>query len=556
MCCWYSRQQPGWRWRGGYHPAGKYSNESDVVTPCPIALDFTGVPTKDYTPRSHCCTVKRAEWMALQVIIVAKQRDNGHVVTHDLVDAVMSRDADTEQGKASKETVRRIIRKRADSEGVRVIFTPEERYWAIREQLHQMSRDKLDALVDSITEGGDDDPRGWDIVLINALSVARSNRQSPSRLWSCKPVSIRLWQEPISPADAAPAAAEEGPATPGDSTCPTEARFGAYAAYEAAVHAALSLTPQSLNDLSFALNRLVGTHPDEAVDGPLVDAVSAVCDAWVALEDANDLASRISARRAAREAVTQTRTAILAFHPHAARMHGMDMPAIAVDIRAAACGYNGATSTPEELSVMESGTPTVRVHCRSDSGSGWTVTATITAGIDSPAGYYPAHPPIVVQFRRRDGRQDPAINARHVLGPRLRVDVPVNYTTPLPLPPVDLVWGPDEREEWHVIRHDGQHVAIADVQDIGDGVWIHSISVHPGYRGRGYGSSILASVIARHGADIIALSCRAFVTDFPGVGDAVSLSNEDLTAWYERHGFRPDPDDTGGEHRMIRRPAE
>ncbi|MFD9190325.1 hypothetical protein ACFWCA_19105 [Streptomyces phaeochromogenes] len=137
----------------------------------------------------------RAEAMALQVLISARL-DNGHVVTHDLVDAVMSRDADTEQGKANKQTVRRIIRARAASENVRVIFTDVERYWAIREQLHHMDGDEVHALHDSISDGGDADPRGDDRALIDAISVRLSNRISPRRLDGCNPVSVRLWREP------------------------------------------------------------------------------------------------------------------------------------------------------------------------------------------------------------------------------------------------------------------------------------------------------------------------------------------------------------------------
>lgn len=369
---------------------------------------------------------ERAEWMALQVFIAATQH-NGRVVTHDLVDAVMSRDADKECGKANVATVRRIIRAKAGSERVRVIFTPDERYWAIREQLHHMSADEVHALRDDIADGGDDDPRAWDKELIDAISVRLSNRLSPRRLHNAEPVSIRLWREPRRPVDAAPApVAEELPALD-DLTCPTEARFSAYSAYETADHAARSLSPGDMDDLSYALTRLIAAHPDQALDATLVDAVNAVCDAWTALEDATDRASRATAHRAAEEAVTRARTAILAVHPHADRMRGTDMPATADDIRAAARGYNAVSASPEELSALETGTPTIRVHCRSDSGSGWTVTALITAGVDTHLGRCPAHPPVVVHFRKRDGRQDAATSARKVLGARFRVDVPVEY---------------------------------------------------------------------------------------------------------------------------------
>ncbi|MFB8023576.1 hypothetical protein ACFC36_33940 [Streptomyces rubiginosohelvolus] len=136
-----------------------------------------------------------ARHMAQQVLIFARLH-NDKVVTIDEVEAVMSRDADTEQGKANPTTVRRIIRERAEIEGVRVIFTREERYWAIREQLYDMTPDQVAALADSIAEGGDDDPRGWDKELVDAISAHRGNRPVPARLYGCTPVSIRLWKDP------------------------------------------------------------------------------------------------------------------------------------------------------------------------------------------------------------------------------------------------------------------------------------------------------------------------------------------------------------------------
>ncbi|MFD8118690.1 hypothetical protein [Streptomyces microflavus] len=137
----------------------------------------------------------RAEHMAQQVLISARLH-NHHVVTADLVDAVMSRDRDTEQGKANLLTVRRIIRTRAQLESVRVIFTPQERYWAIREQLHHMSHAEVTELAESIAAGGDDEPRGWDKELVGAISARLGPRSAPARLRGCKPVSVALWTEP------------------------------------------------------------------------------------------------------------------------------------------------------------------------------------------------------------------------------------------------------------------------------------------------------------------------------------------------------------------------
>lgn len=140
---------------------------------------------------------ERADRMAVRVIAAARE-ENGGVVTRALVDAVMSRPAQPgESGGVNAETVRRLVRRRAAGEGgVRVILTDEERYWAIREQLHHMSADQVHGLRDSIADGGEADPRGHDQVLVDAISVRLSNRMPPRRLDGVEPVSVRLWQEP------------------------------------------------------------------------------------------------------------------------------------------------------------------------------------------------------------------------------------------------------------------------------------------------------------------------------------------------------------------------
>ncbi|MFE0063312.1 hypothetical protein [Streptomyces sp. NPDC059003] len=140
---------------------------------------------------------ERAEWMALQILITAKE--NASVITSDLLDAVMNRNADNEGGQATKQTVRRLIRKHATAARIRVILTDEERYWAIREQLHHMTTDEVHALRDSIADGGDSDPRAWDRILTDAISVRLSNQMPARRLDGVEPVSIRLWSEPPLP---------------------------------------------------------------------------------------------------------------------------------------------------------------------------------------------------------------------------------------------------------------------------------------------------------------------------------------------------------------------
>ncbi|CAL9326734.1 hypothetical protein [Streptomyces sp. SudanB91_2054] len=435
---------------------------------------------------------QRAEAMAFQIFIAAHLH-NGRVITHDLVDAVMSRDTGTEQGAANKEQVRRVIRKRAELERVRVIFTEDERYWAIREQLHHMTDAEVHALCDSIAEGGDDDPRGWDRALINAISVRLSNRVPPRRLDGVTPVSIRLWRTPrpqSSPVATPPAddrkhvrivdggtphviptrdaldemnyammggarhvremsharswarivykdrergTVELRPATPEDlapAPAPVAGRDAAPLLTALAAHEACGFgrTPRDLDDLARHLITLGKVAPAEHRPA-VAEAHAAVESAGEALRKAHGLTARNAAHDAARASVEHARAAILAVAPHAHRMHGTDMPSTAEEIRAAVLAYNAAEGTPEELSAAATGTPVIRVHCRSDSGTGWTASAVITAGMETAVGHIPAHPPIVVEFRKRDGRLDAAENARRILGPRFRVAVPVDFVS-------------------------------------------------------------------------------------------------------------------------------
>ncbi|MFD7501565.1 hypothetical protein [Streptomyces sp. NPDC059850] len=391
---------------------------------------------------------KRADWMALQIFIAA--RANHDVITHDLVDAVMTRDADKEQGKANKEMVRRIIRKRAASEHVRVIFTEDERYWAIREQLHGMTDAEVRALCESIADGGDDDPRGWDKTLINAIWVRLSNRPTPARLYGCSPVSIRLWREPRhempTPDDVndapqrqhvrivnggtvelRPATGDDLPAADAASTPAVAAPlFAALAAHEAAQDVLFTPAPNRIDNLAQSLRALGPAAPGEH-HLEIVETLEDIEDAWEALRTASSATTRTTAFGMVRSAATRAKAAILAIAPHADHLRGTDMPATAEEIREAALAYNAADGTPEELSAIATGMVSVRVHCRSHSGTGWNVTARITAGVDSPAGHIPAHPPIVLKFRKRDGRHDAAENTRRMFGRRFRISVPIDY---------------------------------------------------------------------------------------------------------------------------------
>ncbi|SEE83025.1 hypothetical protein SAMN05216483_6691 [Streptomyces sp. 2131.1] len=201
--------------------------------------------------------------------------------------------------------------------------------------------------------------------------------------------------------------------------------FAAHAAREAAEEAT-DLTPRALSTLAHHLETLPLAAPP-ALHERLHAARDTAEGAWEALRFAHSLAAKTAARSAAKDAIVRARAAILAVQPHARRMHGTDMPHTADSIRAAALAYMHLGATPDETNALKNGAAEVRIDCRPDTGNGWTVTARITAGIRDVRWFLPAHPPIVVKFRRVDGRQSPADNARKVIGSMLRVDVPVTY---------------------------------------------------------------------------------------------------------------------------------
>ncbi|MEV0778897.1 hypothetical protein [Streptomyces sp. NPDC050428] len=202
--------------------------------------------------------------------------------------------------------------------------------------------------------------------------------------------------------------------------------FAAIAAYEAAADSALSRSPQDLLRLDSHLLALRSAVP-AGLHLALAHAHAGVRVAREALGDARGLKARNAAYSQGRAAIQEACDVILAVAPHAYRMHGTDMPGTPETIRAAARAYNAVGSAPEELSGIETGVPTVHVDCRSDSRTGWNVTARITAGVNMPLGYLPAHPPIVITFRRRDGRKNAADNARREIGGRFNVAVPIEY---------------------------------------------------------------------------------------------------------------------------------
>lgn len=112
---------------------------------------------------------EKAEKAALQVIVWARKNDQP--ITRDMVDRILSRDADTSWGDANVRTVRQMARKLATLSTDVVALTDREEYWLHRARFARMNRDELDALGDEIAD--EKDPRGNDKNFVNALSVAR-----------------------------------------------------------------------------------------------------------------------------------------------------------------------------------------------------------------------------------------------------------------------------------------------------------------------------------------------------------------------------------------------
>lgn len=202
--------------------------------------------------------------------------------------------------------------------------------------------------------------------------------------------------------------------------------FAALAAYEAVRDASLSESPRDLHTVACHLETLplaapVGLHPK------LRAARDAAEEAWEGLRTVEGRTSRAAARDKARAAIERARAAILAVEPRAEQMRGTYVPATAEDIRAATRAYLATLGTPEELAAIETGTPSIRVDCCPTLPTGKQVFVRITAGVDSPMGRIPAHPPVTQHTPRLDGRLNAEDNARKALHHLFRVDVPVQY---------------------------------------------------------------------------------------------------------------------------------
>ncbi|MCZ1012344.1 GNAT family N-acetyltransferase [Streptomyces lydicus] len=121
-------------------------------------------------------------------------------------------------------------------------------------------------------------------------------------------------------------------------------------------------------------------------------------------------------------------------------------------------------------------------------------------------------------------------------------------------PPVlHLARETNDNESFLLLYRDKTLVGYLEVIDCGDELWVMEIGVHPGHRGRGYGTRLLQDLLNKHPNAQIALSSSAFDPDHIWRQARAGLPDRALTAWYQRHGFSPDSNDEDS-HRMVRPP--
>ncbi|MFF5668827.1 GNAT family N-acetyltransferase [Streptomyces hygroscopicus] len=91
---------------------------------------------------------------------------------------------------------------------------------------------------------------------------------------------------------------------------------------------------------------------------------------------------------------------------------------------------------------------------------------------------------------------------------------------------------------WFEGGPDNERIAYACVMHCRGFAWLEEIAVHPVHRGQGLATRLLNAAIERFGHQELGLTCEPFEPAFnvhkPG------LDSDQLRAWYDRHGFRPD----------------
>lgn len=110
-----------------------------------------------------------------------------------------------------------------------------------------------------------------------------------------------------------------------------------------------------------------------------------------------------------------------------------------------------------------------------------------------------------------------------------------------------------DNETFLLLYLDQTLVGYLEAIDCGHELWVMEIGVHPGHRGRRYATRLLRNLLDNHPETQIALSASSFAPNHVWRRAPVGLPYNDLSAWYERHGFRPDGDDEDSSH-MTRLP--
>ncbi|MGY1548321.1 GNAT family N-acetyltransferase [Streptomyces sp. MN6] len=83
-----------------------------------------------------------------------------------------------------------------------------------------------------------------------------------------------------------------------------------------------------------------------------------------------------------------------------------------------------------------------------------------------------------------------------------------------------------------------------------EGRWLYEIAVHPEFRGLGYGTRMLHAVRGQWPDEPLSFTPESFAPHIKG-WEASGLSDEQLVAWYTRHGARPTPTEVHPEALTI-----
>lgn len=90
------------------------------------------------------------------------------------------------------------------------------------------------------------------------------------------------------------------------------------------------------------------------------------------------------------------------------------------------------------------------------------------------------------------------------------------------------------KTSYTILMPSGIRPAIADVSELGTGLYeINRINVPQEHRGKGYGTKILQQILDDADKEQVKLVLSVFSSDMRGI-----MKNDELIAWYMRHGFK------------------